>query len=253
MTNFLLWPFYLFCVFCLLSHPAEAKKLKVAVGLSIPPYVIKEESRGIEFDILKEVLASRGYEMEPVYVPLGRTLHLIKYGQVDGIMSTGQEGLPGCYTDPHITYWNFAITLKSQNLKIKSVEDLQDKRVISFQNAKNYLGDTFKEMALSNKKYVEIADQSIQNKLLFLGRTDVVVADRFIFEWFRQAPDVKRLVDTEQEVVHHRLFEPSNFSAVFKSQEVCEEFNIGLKEMRTSGRYNEIIASYNVSDPEVEN
>jgi len=248
-TYFVIFLIWLFAA----PFELNAKTLKVAVGLSIPPYVIKEESRGIEYDILKEILASQGYEMEAVYVPLGRTLHLIKYGQVDGIMSTGQKGLPGCYTDPHITYWNFAITLKKQGLNINSISDLAGKRVISFQNAKTYLGDAFNRMAVNNPKYVEIADQSIQNKLLFLERTDVVVADRYIFEWFRQDPAVQRLVDTTQEVLHHRLFEPSNFSAVFRSEEVCRAFNIGLKEMRSSGRYDEIISSYNVSDPELTN
>jgi len=234
----------LFCAF-----ETEAKTLRIAIGLSIPPYVIEHENRGIEYDILKEILESQGYEMEPVFVPLGRTLHLLKHGKVDGSMSTGLKGLPGCYTDPHITYWNFAISLKSEKLEINSVQDLRHKRVISFQNAKNYLGAEFHEMAKVNKRYTEIADQSIQSKLLFLRRVDVVVADRFIFEWYRKDPEVKKFVDTSQGVVHHRLFEPSSFSAVFKSDEVCLAFNKGLKQMKASGRYEEIIASYNVAEP----
>ncbi|WP_317683638.1 substrate-binding periplasmic protein [Terasakiella sp. A23] len=225
----------------------------MGVGLSIPPYVIKEENRGIEFDILKEVLASQGYKMQPVYVPLGRTLHLIQHGKVDGIMSTGRDDLPGCYTDTHITYWNFAITLKKKGLKIDTVWDLQDKTVLSFQNAKHYLGPKFHEMALTNKLYREIADQSVQNKLLFTGRTDVVVADRYIFEWYRNDETVTQVTDTTQEVTHHRLFDPSHFSAVFKDEAVCKAFNVGLKKMRDSGRYDEIIASYNVGDPELLN
>ncbi|NVK19994.1 MAG: transporter substrate-binding domain-containing protein [Methylocystaceae bacterium] len=243
----------LMALICLASPSLHAKTLKVAVGLSIPPYFIKEENRGIEYDILKEALASQGYKMEPRYVPLGRTLHLMKYGQVDGIMSTGRRDLPGCYTQPHITYWNFAISLKKRALNIKSIEDLNDKRVLSFQNAKHYLGPAFKKMALNNPNYDEIANQSVQNKLLFNGRVDVVVADRFIFEWFRQDPDVKKVANTEQEVVHHNLFEPSEFGAVFKDDEICKAFNIGLQELHDSGRYFEIIASYNVAKPNLVN
>ncbi|WP_165602628.1 substrate-binding periplasmic protein [Candidatus Terasakiella magnetica] len=224
--------------------------MKIAVGLSIPPYVIKEKAKGIEYDILKEVLNSQGYEMEPVYVPLSRTLHLIKYGQVDGIMSTGQKDLPGCYTNPHITYWNFAITLKSRNLEIHSVADLQDKTVLAFQNASKYLGAQYAQMTKTNPKYKEIADQSVQNKLLFNKRVDVVIADRYIFEWFRTHMPVKSVADTSQEVVHHRLFDPSHFSSVFKDSDVCLAFNKGLEAMKVSGRYGEIIASYGVGDPD---
>lgn len=240
-------------VFLWAAQSAEAKTLRIAVGLSIPPYIIKEESRGIEYDILKEVLLSQGYEMEPVYVPLGRTLHMIKSDKVDGIMSTGADNLPGCYTDSHITYWNFAISLKSAHLKIESVHDLIDKSVLSFQNAKNYLGADFKQMAEKNRQYKEVADQSIQNKLLFNGRADVVVADRYIFEWFRNDASVQKVADTNQEVEYHRLFEPSNFRAVFKDGAICAAFNVGLKDLRESGRYQEIIASYNVIAPELMN
>lgn len=249
-----LYPYFLILsVFCLASAELSAKTLRIAVGLSIPPYVIKDENRGIEFDILKESLASQGYKMEPLYVPLGRTLHLMQYGQVDGIMSTGRRDLPGCYTDPHITYWNFAISLKKRNLDIHTVEDLNNKRVLSFQNAKHYLGKDFEQMAKNNPEYREIADQSVQNKLLFNGRTDVVVADRFIFEWFRQDPKVQKVANTDQELVHHRLFDPSHFSAVFKEDAVCQAFNIGLQQLHDSGRYDEIIASYNVQEPDLVN
>lgn len=232
-----------------LAWRVEAKTLKIAVGTSIPPYVIKEENRGIEFDILKEVLASQGYEMQPVYVPLSRTLHLLAYDQVDGIMSTGRAGLPGCYTDSHITYWNFAITLKDRNLRLNAIEDLQDKRVLSFQNARDYLGDAFRQMADQNPQYREIADQSLQNKQLFSGRIDVVVADRYIFEWFRKDPSIALAVNVEQEVEYHKIFSPGNFKAVFKDDVVCEAFNQGLKLLKEKGRYDEIIRSYGVINP----
>ncbi|MCW9034349.1 MAG: transporter substrate-binding domain-containing protein [Rhodospirillales bacterium] len=232
-----------------LPSVAFSETLKIAVGLWIPPYVIKDEARGIEFDILKEVLAFKGYEMEPLYFPLARTLVMLNHNDIDGIMSTGLKGLPGCYSDSHITYWNFAISLKSHNLKIDTVADLKNRSIIAFQNAKNYLGEEFKQMAESNPYYKEVADQRIQNKLLFRGRTDVVIADRYIFEWFRKDPSVSSLVPTDQEVTHHPLFEPSHFRAVFKSDKVCQDFNEGLKEMKVSGRYQEIISSYKVGDP----
>lgn len=236
-------------IFFFFTAASQARVLKVAVGLSIPPYVIKEESRGIEYDILQEALSWRGHSMEPVYVSLGRTLEMIKRRKVDGIMSTGQRNLPGCYTDPHITYWNFAITLKKNNYVIKSIDDLYDKRVTAFQNASKYLGVEFLEMSRRNRGYVEIPDQSSQNKLLYNNRTDVVVGDRYIFQWFNNEPDVKKYSDTTQEVTHHQLFAPSHFSAVFLDSEICSDFNIGLHELKTSGRYDEIISSYDLTEP----
>lgn len=223
---------------------AQAEKLRIAVGLWIPPYVIKDQSRGIEFDIMKEVLASQGYEMEPVYVPLARTVLMFRQGEIDGIMSTGFEDLPGCRTKSHITYENFAITLAERNFEINSIADLKGKSIVAFQNAKNYLGDDFKKMADGNPDYREIADQRAQNKLLFKKRIDVVIADHHIFRWFSKDPTVKKYVSTDQVVTLHPLFGPSHFASVFKSQEICDAFNKGLGELRTSGRYQEIISSY---------
>lgn len=245
--------FVFLSVMCGMAVPVAAKTLKVAVGSSIPPYVIEAENRGIEFDILKEALASQGYGMKPVYVPLSRTLHLLSYGQVDGIMSTARKGLPGCYTDSHVTYWNVAITLKDRNLRIDTVADLKDKRVLSFQNAKDYLGDQFAEMAATNPYYREIADQSAQNKQLFRGRVDVVVADRYIFDWFRKDPAMALVVNVDQEVTYHEIFTPGNFRAVFKDDAVCDAFNQGLKVLKETGRHTEILQTYGVKDPVVLN
>ena len=232
------------------SSAIGSEILRIAVGGSIPPYIIEDENRGIEFDILKESLAFSGYEMEPIYVPLGRTLAMIREGQVDGIMSTGLTDLPGCYTDSHITYWNFAISVRERNLQIQSIDDLSRYSVLSFQNARNYLGDAFKKMAAENEAYREINDQSVQNKMLYSGRVDVVVADRFIFDWYRRDESVGKVVDTEQEIVFHALFEPSHFSSVFKDDAVCLAFNKGLAYLRSSGRYDEIIRTYGVAEPD---
>ncbi|WP_218048697.1 substrate-binding periplasmic protein [Curvivirga aplysinae] len=229
------------------SYTVHAEKtLKVAVGVTIPPYVIREEKRGIEYDILKEILASQGYRMEPVFVPLSRTLYLLRNKRVDGIMSTGQIDLPGCYTDHHITYWNYAISLSEKNYDIKSVKDLTDKRVVAFQNASEYLGYNYKKMTEKSKDYREIADQSAQVMQLFNKRADIIVGDRYIFEWYRKSDQVQEMSDVTQKVTYHEIFAPSMFAAVFQDYEICNKFNDGLKQLKESGRYQEIIESYGV-------
>ncbi len=239
---------YLFGLLILLtSTEVFADRLNIAVGLWIPPYVIREEARGIEYDILKETLALAGHEMVPRYVPLARTLAELRSGLVDGIMSTGQPGLPGCYTDSHITYWNYAITLSSRNIKINNIADLKGRSIAAFQNARNYLGEEYRLLTLNNDRYREIGNQSSQNKLLFSNRIEVVIADRYIFQWFSRDPEVTKIIDTEPEVTYHKIFPPSHFQSVFSRQDVCDDFNIALKKLRDSGRYDEIVASYGVT------
>ncbi|MFD2204013.1 substrate-binding periplasmic protein [Kiloniella antarctica] len=230
------------------SSEVFADKLKIAVGLWIPPYVIRDEARGIEYDILKETLALAGHEMVPRYVPLARTLAELRSGQVDGIMSTGLTDLPGCYTNTHITYWNYAITLSSNNIQIDSIKDLKGRTIMAFQNARNYLGEDYRQMTHGNKLYKEIGDQSSQNKLLFSKRVEVVIADQFIFQWFNRSPEVLKTIKKAPEVTYHEIFPPSRFQSVFLRQDVCDSFNIALKELKNSGRYDEIVASYGVTN-----
>ncbi len=234
----------LVCALCV--SKASAEELKIAVGSSIPPYIIQSENRGIEYDILKETLELAGYRMKARYVPLARTLAEFRSGRMDGIMSTGLDDLPGCYTNSHITYRNYAITLKSNNLKIKSIDGLKGKRVIAFQNASNYLGPNFKDLTKDNGLYREIGDQNTQSKMLFTKRADVIIADKYIFQWFSR--NFAKNNGTENPVVtYHELFPPSHFRSVFAKQEICDKFNIALKTIKESGRYNEIVRSYGVT------
>lgn len=239
---------YLCALTLILTNTAAlADELTIAVGLWIPPYVIRDESRGIEYDILKETLALAGHTMVPRYVPLARTLADLSAGNVDGIMSTGLKDLPGCYTNSHITYWNYAITKTARNIKINNVADLSSWSVLSFQNAHKYLGDEFEEMAKNNTRYNETADQRTQNKMLNLDRIDVVVGDQFIYQWFSKDDDVTKHTGPSPEVTYHEIFSPSNFQSVFVNQDVCDEFNIALKQLKESGRYQNIVDSYGVT------
>lgn len=236
----------LILILLLANTAVLAKELKIAVGLWIPPYVIKEESRGIEFQILEETLALAGHQMVPHYVPLARTLADLKIGNVDGIMSTGLKDLPGCYTDSHITYWNYAITKSDRNIEINSVADLSARSILAFQNARKYLGSEFEEMAANNGAYHETADQRTQNKLLFLERVDVVIGDRYIFQWFSRDENVTKYTGPAPKVTYHEIFPPSHFQSVFKDQKICDQFNLALKQLKASGRYQEIVDSFGV-------
>jgi polar amino acid transport system substrate-binding protein len=55
-----------------LAVAARAGELKVAIGLSLPPYVISESNSGFELDLVREALAKAGYAIKPVYMDFGQ-------------------------------------------------------------------------------------------------------------------------------------------------------------------------------------
>jgi polar amino acid transport system substrate-binding protein len=163
---------------------------------------------------------------------------------VDGVLTIKKHypQVQGTFiSDEYITYHNFAVSLKAQNLNINSIADLKDKKVISFQQARFAFGKEFELMAETNPGYKEIADQRNQIGMLFYKRTDVIVIDHRIFKYFRTR---LKNIPTKQDVTFHKLFFPSFFRSAFREEKIRDVFNKGLKELRSSGRYEEIIRNY---------
>jgi polar amino acid transport system substrate-binding protein len=229
----------------LFALPVEAREVTVGVGLSLSPYVIPEELRGMEYDIAKSALALEGHEMKPVFLPLGRVAKALDGGQMDAAMTQRPGTLTGLvYSDVYIVYRNYAITLESRGLSIERLEDLSGKSVLAFQRATAYLGPEFKQVADANPSYREESNQLIQPLLLYKGRVDVVVADRNIFDWFAGQPEVKDKADVGQKIRYHPLFPPTEYRMAFRDEALRDAFNHGLSRLRAEGEYDRIVARY---------
>jgi len=228
---------------------AKANRIRVSVSLTVEPYVIKAvepggKDSGFELDIVKEILLTKGYSPEFVYEPLQRSKMSFENHLVDAVMDVKDyypEVQGSFFSDEHITYHNYIVTLRSSNISISSANDIRDKNVIAFQQASLALGEEFKSMTSENPNYLEMGSQSSQITMLFLGRTDAIVLDRHIFRYHRAR---LKSVNARQPVDYHELFPPSRFRIAFKEKTVRDDFNVGLKEFRASGRYQFIIDSY---------
>lgn len=227
------------------ARPALAGDVSVAIGISLSPYVIPDEKRGLEYDIVKQALALEGHTMTPQYVPLARAAKVMEVGRTDGAMTQRPEaGTEIKYSEPYISYRNVAITLASRNIKIERIEDLTGKSVLAFKNAVVALGPAFKAAATGNATYREEAKQVTQPILLYLGRVDVVIADRNIFNWLAHTPDVTSKVDASQTLRFHTIFAPTEYRMAFRDAGLRDSFNRGLAKLRESGEYAQIVARY---------
>ncbi|WP_374352693.1 substrate-binding periplasmic protein [Chitinimonas sp.] len=230
------------CLLWLVS--VEAKEIKVAVGLSLPPYVIQKSNSGMELDVVAQALADAGHSMKPVYLPFARVPLAMQDAEVDAAITVQESsGIKAAFSDSHITYQNFAISLGKNAFKIEGVADLAKHSVAAFQNAKLYLGVPFSVMAGTNKAYAEHAEQVKQNKLLYTGRVDVVVGDRNIFKYFNNEAKQEG-IDVSQPVVYHEIFPPTYYKVAFRDSAVRDGFNAALKKMRSDGRYEAIMKKY---------
>lgn len=229
----------------LIPPSAWADEVTIAIGRSLPPYIIAEEQRGLEYDIVREALALEGHTLKPRFMALARVAKDLESGQADAAMTMRSDsGIKAFYSDSHITYRNYAITLANRDIRLDSIKDLADKSVMAFQNASLYLGPAYAAVVSANPYYREEARQELQPTMLFLGRIDVVIADRFIFGWFANDPEVKAKVDTTQAVRFHPIFAPTEYHVAFRDAALRDSFNAGLKKLRENGIYGKIIARY---------
>lgn len=231
----------LFTLLLILSvTPLQAKDLTLVAGLSLPPYIIQDDNSGMEFEIIKESLKAKGHNVKLKYVPFVRLV--VDYKNHDGAITINESsGITGNYSDPVITYKNYAISLKKNGITVNSIGDLKDKKVVAFQNATTYLGPEFAAVAKGNSSYSEQGQQVLQVKVLYSGRTDLIVSDINIFKYYRkQVKDI----DTSPEVTLHEIFPGVDYKVLFNDAAIRDDFNTGLKMIRDSGRYDEIIKAY---------
>ena len=240
-----------------LSDAVFCEPIKLSVGLTVAPYVIKpqnpdEKISGFEVDIVREALELEGYEVKFILQPLKRTKLSFNEKKVDGVLTIKKHypQIKGAFlSDDYIIYHNFSVTLAEKNMKINSINDLAETRIIAFQQAKFALGKDFEIMANRNPNYREMANQERQIRMFFYKRTDVIILDDRIFKYYKNK---LKYIPTEQTVIYHDIFEATSYKIAFQKQDVKNAFNQGLKTIKTSGRYNSIIKSYIKDNPPVE-
>lgn len=225
------------------SGTAAAKDLIVGVPRSVPPYVIPETWGGIEYDVVKQALALSGHTITPKLTVLARVPKEMAMGELDaGLTMRPETGVDACYSDSHVTYRNYVISLESSKLKIDSVADLSDKSAVAFQNAHIYLGEEYARAVGKSPSYREEANQVVQALLLYSGRIQAVVADYNIFRWY--AGEVRGKVDVTQKLHLHPVFAPTEYHVAFRDPAICAQFNSGLAKLKASGEFDRIVSRY---------
>lgn len=242
---------------CLLLLPLgalAAEPLRVGVSFAIPPYVIQQEGRGIELDLLTEAFAGSGYEPRFIYLPLERTFRMLEEGKLDAIINVKPGMLDHAHlSQPVLSFHNRVFTL--EQTQVRTLADLKTLRVSAFQRARQILGEEFARIADQNPRYEEVARQEGQVQRLLLGRTDAVVLEQRVFYYY-----LAQLTQTEQDrgryafsqIRQRDLFKPTHYHFAFRQAAQQQWFDRQLARMKEDGRYQRIFATYDKS-PSAEN
>lgn len=227
-----------------LAWPGLAEPLRIGVSLAIPPYVIREQDRGIELDLLREAFAGTPYQPEFNYLSLRQTFEQMEQGHLDGIINVRPGMLKrGYLSQPAITFHNYVFTLTP--LRIERLEQLANLNVVAFQRASDILGSAFANAIRRSRSYQELARQELQVKQLFEGRAQAIVLEERIFLHYLGVLAASEGAPYDpNRVIRNDLFPATVYHFAFDRAELRDRFDQGLAAMRADGRYERIFSRY---------
>lgn len=218
-------------------------ELVIAFPSNLPPWIQEKENRGITIDLVQKSFAPTGYTLQIKYLSLKQLNQPLKEGY-DAYAQVESPHLKGHYSDKLVEFQTSLISLKPLRLNIQTIDDLQDMKVIAFQNASYLFGETFHKMTKTNPNYQEMANQEIQVVQLYKGQTDVILVDRNIFLYFRR---ITSKANTSMPVTYHHIPGLTELSAtfvLFRDEKIRDAFNKGLSNLRERGEYADIVYHY---------
>lgn len=222
---------------------AKREQLSIVAGLNKPPYVFQQERTGFEIELIQNIFNKINIDTAFVFTQFKHSTKMLDAMYIDAVMTTNKRVFTdiNMLSDTYISYQNVAISLKSRDLSIQNIEDLNTYSIAAFQNADKLLGDTYLQASKKSPLYLSTADQSAQPQLLVKKRVDVIVLDINIFKYLARMQGIDNLDNTFN---YHFVFPKSDYQLAFKDLAVKKLFNTALKEYKSSEAYTELKLKY---------
>lgn len=233
-------------------NTVNATEIRVALVTDRAPYCFKKNNvdSGIEVDLIRAALKPFGHVIKPVIVPKARLSIVLKSEEADvsaTIQGTDGDGL--FFSEPYISFQNQVISKKKKNIAIGTLADIDKYSFIIWQGGWRNLGPLFEATYKPDPSgkfrpnYNEAHSQLNQSKMFWAERTDLIIVDKKIFEHFRK--QLHNEFKTEEEVVFHDILKSqTNYQTAFRSKELRDQFNEGLRKIRSDGTYQTILDAY---------
>lgn len=207
-----------------------------------PPHMIKANNSGIDLDIVSQVLARMGYQVNVFYTPLSRAERSVKHNLADVTVPTffQQDSTDFYLSEPIVYYRPTVFSLTGNNTNSSEFSQLRDKRIMTFQGAKGYFGANFTN-TVANNDYREMHDMSVLPELLLKDRTDLVVLDYYVFYYFAKQR-IENFVPSVFKSVPLMMKVPAY--AGFHSKQIRDEFNLELAKYLAEGKDKIVFKKY---------
>lgn len=229
----------------LTALPAAADTFTI-LAADLPP-MVHADGTGREAEIVTEVMAHCGHEVNFVVQPFTRHWASFEDGQGDAVM-TVPLGMPmaGTQSAPYIAYQNGVSYLTDSGNDFASLTDLAGLSIAAFEGASGILPG-LSDASGSFSSYREMADQETQSKLLFGGRVDGILGDGMLFAAYAASlrdAGSSAGVDASQSLEFRAIFDPSNYAMNFRDPSVAAAFDGCFAALEANGTIASINAKW---------
>lgn len=243
----------------MLSTYAHADEVRVGFAQKRAPFVL-QQGGGLEVDIVRAALEQRGHTLVPIYFKDANLKNALRMGRVDAISnikdnSIKQSGLPLFLSEYYVFFKNYVITKSNSSCDVTTPQSLTQCTVAAWTDARHHLKGQWRAYfddpkVQLNKNYYEFNNPSAQIKWLIQGRVDALLIDKHIFK-FEYKNNYRIKGKTPLTFKHYNLFEHDNhISLGFTQETLRNDFNEGLKALKSSPAYGAIFTHYLGQDAE---
>ena len=239
------------CLYVMAPFQAYAEEEVIRLSTMVyPPYSYEEDGKvtGMAIDIVAEALESQGYKMSADLMPWSRVLTSAKRGKIDGVIMIfkNEERLAHYIYSQEvllpeiISFFKHVDSPVTFDGSFESVGHLRITPVDSVSYGKKF-DNAVKEGALPHLRGISSLEEALT--MLEAKRTDLVPGNRDVtYQTLARMPNLKNLVEVTPEI--ESLPSYVSFTKKRDLTAVRDAFDAGIRQMRESGRYDEIIRSY---------
>ncbi|OHU94707.1 hypothetical protein BIW53_14260 [Pseudoalteromonas byunsanensis] len=222
---------------------AHAQVMKVVAGHNPWPPYIENDGSGLVSDILRAAFDSQGIELEIQTAPFSRMLIFLEERKVDLIAAlwwTERRHKTILFSQPYFHNELAVVSHKDSHADFRGAKSLRYKTVAAIR------GYAYHELleSIEQVKVIDVHSLHACLEMVHKRRADFAIADVLAFAHEQKnSPQLSDLIAHMPVLLSWPLHIGVN-RAHPHAEEIIVRFNLGLDELKKTGRYQQIVAKY---------
>jgi len=222
---------------------ADHVDLTVVFGQSRPPFVDESLQDGISIGLFNAVSQQLGWQYRPIFASNQRMQKLLEDGKVDISVEVQPTNAKLYYSQPFISYSNYAFYRSDLALNLAQMDDLQPYSICAWQNANHHLG--IERWAATKNDYREYPEQKWQVADWLNNSCQVLLIDDTLLQYHLQQFNARSDATGHQLDIHSfsKVLLPTDknplwFYVGFTDKALRDAFDVQLTQLKQSGQYD---------------